>query len=182
LDVHVGKKELPEQRARGNSSDDSPAIAGRQRLGVDAIRINSPRPEKLLFPLWEHYRSSHVGSCYARLSQLRSRMRLMRKALLAEFAKEHANIRGPLNAYIVEVEEANWTGPADIKARSAKLSSGTHSRRQLRFYRSKKRQQHELDSFLIRRAQARSKRSWFITLVHAFTKSFTNFSLESEHA
>src|SRR5215475_308468 len=33
-----------------------------------------------------------------------------------------------------------------------------------------------------RRDQARSKRSRFITLVHAATKSFTNFSLESEQA
>src|SRR5690242_11844598 len=30
--------------------------------------------------------------------------------------------------------------------------------------------------------QARSKRSRFITLVHAATKSFTNFSFESAHA
>ena len=44
-------------------------------------------------------------------------MRLVGKALLAEFAKQHADIRGPLNAWIGEVEEANWTGPADIKAR-----------------------------------------------------------------
>jgi len=29
---------------------------------------------------------------------------------------------------------------------------------------------------------AASKRSWFITLVHAATKSFTNFSFESEDA
>jgi ATP-dependent DNA ligase len=33
-----------------------------------------------------------------------------------------------------------------------------------------------------RRDQARSKRSRFITLVHAATKSFTNFSFESAHA
>src|ERR1700730_4682362 len=35
---------------------------------------------------------------------------------------------------------------------------------------------------LFRRNQARSKRSKFITLVHAATKSFTNFSFESAHA
>lgn len=44
-------------------------------------------------------------------------MRLVGKELLAEFAKDHADIRGPLNAWIFEVEEANWTGPTDIKAR-----------------------------------------------------------------
>ena len=33
-----------------------------------------------------------------------------------------------------------------------------------------------------RKDQATSKRSWFITLVHAATKSFTNFSLESAQA
>ena len=44
-------------------------------------------------------------------------MRLVGKELLAEFANQHAYIRGPLNAWIFEVEEANWSGPADIKAR-----------------------------------------------------------------
>ena len=37
-------------------------------------------------------------------------------------------------------------------------------------------------ALFFRRAQARSKRSRFITLVHAATKSFTNFSFESAHA
>jgi hypothetical protein len=37
-------------------------------------------------------------------------------------------------------------------------------------------------ALFVRRAQTRSKRSRFITLVHAATKSFTNFSLESAHA
>ena len=44
-------------------------------------------------------------------------MRLVGKELLAQFAKQHAGIRGSLNAWIFEVEEANWTGPADVKAR-----------------------------------------------------------------
>ncbi len=39
-----------------------------------------------------------------------------------------------------------------------------------------------LDRSRFRRGQATSKRSWSITLVHAATKSFTNFSLESVHA
>lgn len=44
-------------------------------------------------------------------------MRLVGKEILAEFAKRHADIRGPLNAWILEVEEGTWSGPADIKAR-----------------------------------------------------------------
>ncbi len=44
-------------------------------------------------------------------------MRLVGKELLAKFADRHAGIRGPLNSWIFEVEEADWTGPADIKAR-----------------------------------------------------------------
>ncbi len=39
-----------------------------------------------------------------------------------------------------------------------------------------------LERSRFRRGQATSKRSWSITLVHAATKSFTNFSLESMHA
>lgn len=44
-------------------------------------------------------------------------MRLVGKDLLAQFAKKHADVRGPLKAWVLEVEEANWTGPAEIKAR-----------------------------------------------------------------
>ena len=44
-------------------------------------------------------------------------MRLVGKDLLAQFAKKHADVRGPLKAWVLEVEEASWTGPADIKAR-----------------------------------------------------------------
>lgn len=44
-------------------------------------------------------------------------MRLVGKESLAQFAKQHADIRGPLNAWILEVEEADWSGPADVKAR-----------------------------------------------------------------
>ena len=44
-------------------------------------------------------------------------MRLVGKEILAEFAKRHADIRSPVSAWILEVEEATWSGPADIKAR-----------------------------------------------------------------
>ncbi len=44
-------------------------------------------------------------------------MRLVGKEILAEFVNQHADIRGALNAWVCEVEEANWTGPGDIKAR-----------------------------------------------------------------
>jgi multiple sugar transport system ATP-binding protein len=44
------------------------------------------------------------------------------------------------------------------------------------------RPEHVRGQNLFRRNQARSKRSKFITLVHAATKSFTNFSFESAHA
>lgn len=44
-------------------------------------------------------------------------MRLVGKEVLREFARRHADIRGPLTAWILEVEEAIWTGSADIKAR-----------------------------------------------------------------
>ncbi|MGD0460054.1 MAG: type II toxin-antitoxin system HigB family toxin [Terriglobia bacterium] len=44
-------------------------------------------------------------------------MRLVGKELLAEFALQHAEIRSPLDAWICEVEDASWSGPADIKAR-----------------------------------------------------------------
>jgi mRNA interferase HigB len=60
------------------------------------------------------------------MPQPRLPMRLVGKDLLAQFAKQHAAIRAPLGAWIFEVEEAHWTGPADIKARypSASFLSG----------------------------------------------------------
>jgi len=44
-------------------------------------------------------------------------MRLVGQRLLDEFAGLHAEIRGPLDAWVCEVEDADWVGPADIKAR-----------------------------------------------------------------
>ncbi len=44
-------------------------------------------------------------------------MRLVGKELLAEFADQHADIRPPLDAWIREVEDTDWGGPEDVKAR-----------------------------------------------------------------
>lgn len=44
-------------------------------------------------------------------------MRLVGRQILDDFAVQHAEIRGPLSAWIAEVEEAEWQGSADIKAR-----------------------------------------------------------------
>jgi len=44
-------------------------------------------------------------------------MRLVGRDVLAKFAKQHAEIRPPLDAWICEVEDTDWSGPADIKAR-----------------------------------------------------------------
>jgi mRNA interferase HigB len=44
-------------------------------------------------------------------------MRLVGKELLAEFAERHAEIRSSLDAWIREVEDADWSGPPDVKAR-----------------------------------------------------------------
>jgi mRNA interferase HigB len=44
-------------------------------------------------------------------------MRLVGRKLLDDFAGSHAEVRGPLNAWACEVEDADWGGPADIKAR-----------------------------------------------------------------
>ena len=44
-------------------------------------------------------------------------MRLIGKRQLDDFWRRHADIRAPLDAWILEVEEAEWNGSADIKAR-----------------------------------------------------------------
>ncbi len=50
------------------------------------------------------------------------------------------------------------------------------------FYRIQKDGTGVIEGFVFRPAQARSKRSRFITLFQAATKSFTNFSFESSEA
>ena len=44
-------------------------------------------------------------------------MRLVGRQLLDDFAALHAEIRGPLNAWIAEGEEAEWRGPGVVTAR-----------------------------------------------------------------
>jgi mRNA interferase HigB len=44
-------------------------------------------------------------------------MRLVGRRLLEEFASHHADLRSPLSAWVFEVEEAQWAGPSDVKAR-----------------------------------------------------------------
>jgi mRNA interferase HigB len=44
-------------------------------------------------------------------------MRLVGRKLLDDFAGLHADIRGPLDSWVAEVEEAHWIAPGDIKAR-----------------------------------------------------------------
>jgi mRNA interferase HigB len=44
-------------------------------------------------------------------------MRLVGKHKLDEFGRHHADVRPPLNAWIDEVEEEEWRGPADVRAR-----------------------------------------------------------------
>ncbi len=44
-------------------------------------------------------------------------MKLVGRQVLNDFAKSHAEIRPALNAWICEVEEAEWAAPTDIKAR-----------------------------------------------------------------
>lgn len=44
-------------------------------------------------------------------------MRLLGKTKLDDFASRHGDIRDPLDAWICELEAADWQGPADIRAR-----------------------------------------------------------------
>jgi mRNA interferase HigB len=44
-------------------------------------------------------------------------MRLVGKQQLDNFGERHADVRLPLAAWILEVEEVEWSGSADIKAR-----------------------------------------------------------------
>ena len=49
-------------------------------------------------------------------------MRLVGLLKLEDFKRKHAATRGPLDAWRMEVEAAQWTGPRDIKSRHATAS------------------------------------------------------------
>lgn len=44
-------------------------------------------------------------------------MQLLGLIKLEDFKCTHANARGPLDAWRLEVERARWTGPQDVKSR-----------------------------------------------------------------
>ena len=44
-------------------------------------------------------------------------MKLVGRHLLTAFMKQHADVRGPLRAWVAEVEQAALTGPVDIKTK-----------------------------------------------------------------
>lgn len=44
-------------------------------------------------------------------------MKLLGLIKLGEFKRSHADARGPLDAWQLEVEQAAWSGPQDVKRR-----------------------------------------------------------------
>ena len=49
-------------------------------------------------------------------------MRLIGRKILEQFARRHADVRGQLDVWAAEVEEAEWQTPSEIKARYASAS------------------------------------------------------------
>ncbi|MCZ6635939.1 MAG: type II toxin-antitoxin system HigB family toxin [bacterium] len=49
-------------------------------------------------------------------------MKVVGLPLLREFQNRHADVRSQINAWISEVEEAQWNSPQDIKARYSSAS------------------------------------------------------------
>lgn len=49
-------------------------------------------------------------------------MKLIGRELIEYFATEHADIRGPLRSWVVEIETAIWRSSHDIKAQYASAS------------------------------------------------------------
>jgi mRNA interferase HigB len=44
-------------------------------------------------------------------------MRVINKKLVNQFSEEHADARGPLSAWVAELEDSNWETPIDLKSR-----------------------------------------------------------------
>lgn len=49
-------------------------------------------------------------------------MKLIGRKILEQFARTHADVRGQLDAWVCEVQEAQWQAPSEIKARYASVS------------------------------------------------------------
>ena len=49
-------------------------------------------------------------------------MKLVGRNILDSFARKHADVRGQIDAWVSEVEEAEWETPNDIKRRYAHAS------------------------------------------------------------
>ena len=49
-------------------------------------------------------------------------MKIAGREILEDFKKKHADAREQLDAWLAEVEEANWASPNDLKARYASAS------------------------------------------------------------
>lgn len=49
-------------------------------------------------------------------------MEILGRKLLEDFARDHADVRGAIDAWAVEVEAADWKGPEDIRARYSSAS------------------------------------------------------------
>lgn len=49
-------------------------------------------------------------------------MRLAGRSVLHDFVNKHADARGPIAAWVAEVEAAAWKTPADLKSRYASAS------------------------------------------------------------
>lgn len=50
-------------------------------------------------------------------------MKLIGKQILHEFKEQHANARSQIESWEAEVEEAQWSAPADLKQRYPKKAS-----------------------------------------------------------
>jgi mRNA interferase HigB len=49
-------------------------------------------------------------------------MRLVGRTILEQFARRHADVRGQIDVWTAEVEEAEWQTPSEIKTRYASAS------------------------------------------------------------
>src|SRR5438128_1239851 len=72
----------------------------------------------ILFPIWELIWHSLAGktTCSGFL------MKVVGRRELERFARKHADVRGQIDAWLAEAEEAEWESTTDIKKRYAHAS------------------------------------------------------------
>lgn len=96
-------------------------LAGLFRDSRVCDRSQPPRRDSAwrlsFFQKFDTYSEKELSFCWGRGNNRDPNMQLLGLIKLDDFQRKHADARGPLDAWRIEVARAQWAGPQDIKSR-----------------------------------------------------------------